>query len=183
MEGYRSRAAYKLLQANKSYGFIKLGDFVVDLGCAPGGWLQVTSKLVGLKGKVLGVDIKPIQPINLPNVSFLKIDVLNKELPKKILSIFGRRVDVVLSDLSPNLLGVWDVDHARQIDLAKTAFSITKQTLKNDGTFFVKVFDGSYLKEFISEIKPFFKEVKILKPKASRPESAELYILGRGFYL
>ena len=181
IEGYRSRAAYKLLQANQSHHFIKQGDYVIDLGCAPGGWLQVTSKLVGLKGKVLGVDLKPIKPLNLPNVQFLVGDVSNKEPPKKILDLMGGKVDVVLSDLSPKISGVWELDHARQIDLANSALNIAKLTLKKGGFFFVKVFDGPYLKEFIDKMKKDFFEVKILKPKASRPESAELYLLGKKF--
>ncbi len=181
VEGYRSRAAYKLLQANKSYRFIKPRNRVVDLGCAPGGWLQVASKLVGSKGKVLGVDLKPIKPLNLPNVQFLQGDVSDESLPKKIISLIGGKLDVVLSDLSPSISGVWEVDHARQIDLAASALSIAKLTLKDGGSFFVKVFDGPYLKEFIAEMKKHFHEVKILKPKASRAESAELYLLGKGF--
>lgn len=181
VEGYRSRAAYKLLQANKSYRFIKPRNSVVDLGCAPGGWLQVASKLVGFKGKVLGVDLKPIKPLNLPNVQFLQGDVSDESLPKKIISLIGGKLDVVLSDLSPSISGVWEVDHARQIDLAASALSIAKSTLKDGGSFFVKVFDGPYLKEFIAEMKKHFHEVKILKPKASRAESTELYLLGKGF--
>ncbi|RLG91944.1 MAG: 23S rRNA (uridine(2552)-2'-O)-methyltransferase [Candidatus Hecatellales archaeon] len=180
-EGYRSRAAYKLLQANKSHRFIKPGNLVVDLGCAPGGWLQVASRLVGVKGKVLGVDVKEVKPLQLPNVQFLREDVLDENLPKKIMGLMGGRVDVVLSDLAPSVSGVWEVDHARQLDLASSALNIAKSVLKDKGTFFVKVFDGPYLKEFIDEMKKHFCRVKILKPKASRAESAELYLLGCGF--
>ncbi|MGP3667231.1 MAG: RlmE family RNA methyltransferase [Candidatus Bathyarchaeota archaeon] len=181
LEGYRSRAAYKLLQANKSYHFIKPGDVVADLGCAPGGWLQVAVKVVGLKGRVFGVDVKPIKPLNMENIKFLLDDVSNPELPEKLLKLAGKNFDVVLSDLSPNLTGIWEVDHARQIDLAEKAYKIAYLILKNNGTFFTKVFDGPYLKDFIHKVKKNFKDVKILKPKASRPESAELYILAKGF--
>jgi len=181
IEGYRSRAAYKLLQANKSYHFIKPGSIIADLGCAPGGWLQVAGKLVGLRGKVFGVDIKPIKPLDVKNIEFVLDDVSNPKLPEKLLKLAGKNFDVVLSDLSPNLTGIWDVDHARQIDLAEKAYKIACSTLKPNGIFFTKVFDGPYLKDFIRKVKEHFKDVKILKPKASRPESAELYILARGF--
>lgn len=181
VEGYRSRAAYKLLQANKSYRFIRPGNRVVDLGCAPGGWLQVVSKLVGFRGKVLGIDLKQIKPLNLPNVQFLQENVLNKSLPKKIISLIGGEPDVILSDLSPSISGIWELDHARQIDLAASALSLARSILRNGGSFFVKIFDGPYLKDFIAEMKKCFHEVRILKPKASRAESAELYLLGKGF--
>ncbi|MCX8176487.1 MAG: RlmE family RNA methyltransferase [Candidatus Bathyarchaeota archaeon] len=181
LEGYRSRAAYKLLQADKIYHFIKPGDTVADLGCAPGGWLQVAGRLVGLRGKVFGVDVKPVKPLNMKNVKFLLDDVSNPKLPEKLLKLAGKNFDVVLSDLSPNLTGVWEVDHARQIDLAEKAYKVACLILKNNGTFFTKVFDGPYLKDFIREVKKQFKDIKILKPKASKPESAELYILAKGF--
>lgn len=178
-EGYRSRASYKLLQANLKYCFIKVGQKVVDLGCAPGGWLQVVSPIIGPTGLIVGVDLKPIDTIEFKNVHFLQADVLDSELLKNIQKIVGKKLDVVLSDLSQNISGIWEVDNARQIDLARKALFIAKALLKKDGTFFVKVFEGPLLEEFIGEIKRKFKDVKIIKPKASKAKSAELYLLNR----
>ena len=179
-EGYRSRAAYKLIQATQTYKIIKPGDAVLDLGSAPGGWLQAASKLVG-PGKVLGVDIQPIQPLKEDNVHFIIGDVTDPELVNTLLETFNGKVDVVISDLSQNIIGVWEVDHARQIDLAQYALKISKLILKEGGIFFTKVFDGPYLKEFTSQVKTCF-DVKNVKPKASRKESSELYILATKFH-
>lgn len=179
-EKFRSRAAYKLIQANQTYKIIKPGASVLDLGSAPGGWLQVASKLAG-GGKVLGVDIKPIEPLNKENVHFILGDVTNSRLADEILKFFKGKIDVVISDLSPNIIGAWEVDHARQIDLVQHALTIVKLTLREGGSFFTKVFDGPYMKEFFSQVKVCFEDVRIIKPKASRPESSELYFLARKF--
>ncbi len=176
-EGYRSRAVYKLLEIQKRYQILKPGFKVVDLGCAPGGWLQVASSLVGPKGKVLGVDVKPVEPLEASNVSLITLDVRNPELPKTVLEKMGGRVDVVLSDASPNISGVWEVDHARQMELAEAAFQTALKTLKLGGSLLVKVFEGEFLQAFIRKLKRRFETVKIIKPKASRARSAEIYLL------
>ncbi|MEM2915257.1 MAG: FtsJ-like methyltransferase family protein, partial [Candidatus Bathyarchaeia archaeon] len=133
------------------------------------------------KGKVLGVDIKPIAPLGDDNVHFILGDVTSPELVEQILKYFNGKIDVVISDLSPNITGTWEVDHARQIDLAQHALTISKLTLKDNGIFFTKIFDGPYMKEFLNQVKTCFEDVKIVKPKASRPESSELYVLARKF--
>lgn len=177
-EKYRSRAAYKLFQAVKKYRFIKHDDVVVDLGAAPGGWIQATRKIVGSKGFVLGVDIKPIEPFSVRNVQTIMGDIREQDTLRQIIELIPRKADVVVSDVSPNISGVWELDHARQIDLAQKALEIATEALKSDGNFFVKVFQGDMLNDFIAKMKQRFDAVKIIKPKASRARSSEIFILG-----
>lgn len=177
-EKYRSRAAYKLLQAVKKYRFIKKGNIVVDLGAAPGGWLQATSKIVGENGFVLGVDLKPIEPFSQDNIQTIVGDINSEETLEQILKILLVKADVVISDVSPNISGVWEVDHARQIDLAEHSMKIALKILKPSGNFFVKVFQGDMLDDFIKKMKEHFKIVKVTKPEASRTKSSEMYVLG-----
>ena len=180
-EKYRSRAAYKLLQAVEKYRFIKPGDVVVDLGAAPGGWIQASRKIVGDEGFVLGVDVRPIEPIDLPNVFTLTADITEPQMAKRILELLPRPADVVLSDISPNVSGVWELDHARQIDLAQHSLRIAASILRTGGNFFVKVFQGDLLNNFVKEVRRYFDFVKLVKPKASRARSAEIYLLGMNF--
>jgi len=177
-EKYRSRAAYKLFQAAKKYHFIKNGDVVVDLGAAPGGWTQSARKIVGSKGFVLGVDLKSIEPFPQSNVRTIIGDINEQETLQQILEILPRKADVVISDASPNISGIWEVDHARQIDLAQKALEIALETLSPSGNFFAKVFQGDMLNDFIGKVKQHFEFVKLIKPKASRAKSSEMFILG-----
>jgi len=177
-EKYRSRAAYKLFQAVRKHHFIKNGNVVVDLGAAPGGWIQAARKIVGTKGFVLGVDLKPIEPFPQLNVRTIVGDITEKETLQEILDFLPREADAVISDASPNISGIWEVDHARQIDLAQQALKIALKTLKTSGNFFVKVFEGDMLNDFSQELKRHFEIVKIMKPKASRAKSSEMFILG-----
>lgn len=179
-ENYRSRATYKLVQANQKYGFIKLHDIVVDLGAAPGGWIQAARKMTGKHGFVLGVDLKPIEPFTQEYIRTIVGDLTEPQIVEEILSFLPRRPDVVMSDAAPNITGVWEVDHARQIDLATNALEIAIQVLKPNGNFFVKVFQGDLLDEFIQKVKESFEEVKLVKPQASRSQSSEMYILATG---
>ena len=177
-EKYRSRAAYKLLQAVKKYRFMKPGDVVVDLGAAPGGWIQASRKIVGSKGFVLGVDLKQIQPFNSSNVRTFIGDVREPQVVQHIKELLPCPVDVVISDVAPDVSGVWELDHARQIDLAQHSLRIATLVLRPRGNFFVKTFQGSMLNDFVREVKQHFLRVKRVKPKASRAKSAELYVLG-----
>jgi 23S rRNA (uridine2552-2'-O)-methyltransferase len=179
-EKYRSRAAYKLFQAVEKYQFMERGDVVVDLGAAPGGWVQASRKIVGSKGFVLGVDLKPIEPFSRSNVRTIIGDISEQETQEQILSMLPRKGDVVISDASPNISGIWEVDHARQIDLAHQALNIALETLRPSGNFFVKVFQGDMLSDFITEVKRHFEVVRIIKPMASRAKSSEIFILGIG---
>lgn len=177
-EKYRSRAAYKLFEAVKKYHFMKNGDIVVDLGAAPGGWVQAARKIVGSKGFVLGVDLKPIEPFLQDNVRTIIGDINEQETVEQILSLLPRKADVIISDASPNISGIWEMDHARQIDLAQQALKIALETLRPFGNFFVKVFQGDMLDNFIKEMKMYFEIVRVVKPKASRAKSSEIFILG-----
>ena len=180
-EKFRSRASYKLLQAVTKYQFIKPGYVVVDLGAAPGGWTQAARQLVEDSGFVLAVDLKPIAPVDSPNVLTIVGDVSDTKTTKSILQFLPSSADVVVSDVSPNISGVWDLDHARQIDLASQSLWIATQILRPGGNFFVKVFQGSTTNRFVYEARNHFSFVKLVKPKASRLKSAELYLLGMGF--
>jgi 23S rRNA (uridine2552-2'-O)-methyltransferase len=178
-EKYRSRASYKLFQAIKKYGFIEHGDVVVDLGAAPGGWIQAARKTVGNKGFVLGVDLKPIEPFTQSYVRTIICDITDREALKQILEMLPRKADAVISDAAPNISGIWEVDHARQMELSQQALEIAKEVLKPSGSFFVKVFQGDMLSDFIQKMKQNFVNVVLVKPEASRAKSAEIFILGR----
>jgi 23S rRNA (uridine2552-2'-O)-methyltransferase len=177
-EKLRSRAAYKLLQTVKKYKFIREGYVVVDLGAAPGGWTQASRGLVGSSGFVLAVDLKKIDPIDLPNVCTTIGDITELQTVDNILEFLPRSADTVIADVSPNVSGIWELDHARQIDLARQSLRIATSILRPGGNFFVKVFQGSTLNEFVDEVRQYFRFVKLVKPKASRTKSAELYVLG-----
>ncbi len=174
-EGYRARSAYKLLQINQKFKLIKKGDCVVDLGAAPGGWLQVAKELSG--GMVVGVDLEAISPI--PGVLTLQADIGKEETLDLIQEAVGGNADVVICDAAPNLSGAWDVDHSRSIDLSRSALKMAKKLLKPGGNFLAKVFQGDMFLDFLSEVKREFEKVQAHSPPASRKESAETYIVAK----
>ena len=176
-ENYRSRSTYKLIQANEKYCFIRLRDIVVDLGAAPGGWIQAARKMTGKHGYVLGVDLKPIEPFTQEYIRTIIADFTEPGTVDQIRSFIPRKADVVLCDAAPNVTGVWEVDHARQIDLAEKALEIAQCILRPNGSFFVKVFEGEMLNDFLLNVKSLFEEVKLVKPQASRQKSSEMYLL------
>ena len=178
---FRSRASFKLLQAVKKYQFIKPGDVVVDLGGSPGGWTQAALKIVEDSGFILTVDLKPISNFNKSNVKTVIGDITQQKTTEVIKKSLPTLADAVISDVSPNISGVWDLDHARQIDLARESLNIAISILKPRGNFFVKIFQGSMTKQFVDYTKKYFNFVKLVKPKASRSKSAELYLLGMNF--
>ena len=151
---------------------------MVDLGAAPGGWTQASLRIVGSKGFVLGVDLKPMEPIDQPNVRTVIGDVTDSQTTQNIKEFLPHSADVVISDVSPNVSGIWELDHARQIDLARRSLEVATSVLKQKGNFFVKVFQGDMLNGFVKEVKQSFGFVRLVKPKASRAKSAELYVLG-----
>lgn len=176
-ENYRSRATYKLAQAAEKYQFIHRDDVVVDLGAAPGGWIQAARKIAGKRGYVLGVDLKPIEPFTQEYIRTIVGDLADPEIVQQIESFLPRKADVVISDASQNISGVWEVDHARQIDLATRALEIAVQILRAGGNFFVKTFEGGLFEDFKKKVQSRFEVVKIVKPKASRAKSSEIYLL------
>lgn len=174
-QGYRSRSAFKLKQINESYRILNKGHCVVDIGCAPGGWLQIALSEVGHKGKVIGIDIKKIEP--LTEAFVIQGNIEDEDIINSILNISNSNVDVVLSDLSPNVSGNWDLDHARQIDLTRSALKLSDKILKKGGKVVLKVFQGDMLNELIVELKKEFKKVILTKPNASRQVSSEIYLI------
>ena len=175
-EGYRSRAVYKLLEIVEKKAIIRNGDKVLDLGAAPGGWSQVAAKLVGSQGKVIASDILPIE-LN-DGVDFLQGDFTEQSVYDDLLVMAdGAKVDVVLSDMAPNMSGQLSVDQPKSMYLAELAIEMAIKTLNPGGSFVVKVFQGDGFDVFVQNAKKAFKKVSVIKPKASRPRSKEVYLL------
>ena len=177
-EGYRSRSAYKLIELNKSYRILGPGHFVLDLGCAPGGWIQVASKIVGNKGKVMGIDTSFVEEI--PGVYMLKANI-SDNIIEEIFLFFNKKINAVISDLSPQVTGNWSVDHSIQISLNYDAAKIMEQVLAKKGNAVFKIFDGEYSNEFYEYLKKNFLKIKLTKPKSSRKPSSELYCICLGY--
>ena len=177
--GFRSRSAYKLSELNKSYRLIGPGFYVLDLGCAPGGWTQVAVKLVGNQGKVMGVDLSFVEEI--PGAYLVRENIEDEHLVDEVMTYFGRKVNAVVCDLSPQVSGNWSVDHAKQISLNYDCTKIMDKVLANKGNAVFKIFDGEYTLEFRDYIKKKFARINLTKPKASRTQSSELYCVCLGF--
>ena len=179
-EGYRSRSAYKLTQIDDRDRILAAGKVVVDLGSAPGGWSQVAAKRVGSKGTVLAIDLLQMEPV--PGVEFVQGDFTRKSGLESVRKIVGgRRVDVVLSDMAPNLSGIGASDQARSMELAELARDFALLHLQaEDGVFLVKVFQGAGYDDYLKSLRAAFRKVMVRKPDASRDESAEQYLLARG---
>lgn len=180
-EGYRSRAAYKLLELQQRFRVFKSGDLVVDLGAAPGGWLQVAAKLVGVNGKVLGVDMQAITPLREPNVILLEGDVTTSQVQERIRRLMEGLVDCVISDLAPRLTGIRDTDTARFLELNRTALSVATNLLKPGGSLLLKSFVSDELQALTIEIKRHFRAVQRTRPEATRQRSSEFYFIATGF--
>ncbi len=176
-EGYRSRASFKLIQLDERFGFLQTNSKVLDLGAAPGGWLQVVAERIGEEGLVLGVDLQEIEDFGMPGIETLIGDITEEETIQEIYSFFQGKVDVILSDMAPNVSGDWDLDHIRQIHLSRIVLVVADEILKSDGWVIIKTFQGSEHNQYIKEVKDMFEEVKIVKPKASRKKSAEVYVV------
>lgn len=178
-EGYRSRSAYKLKELNDSYRIIGSEFFVLDLGCAPGGWVQVAIEIVGSSGKVMGVDSSYVEEVDRAHI--IRDNIEDESIVGKIFSYFGEKVDAVICDLSPKVSGNWSVDHAKQIALNYAAIKIMDNVLIHKGNALFKVFDGEYSNEFRDFVKKKFIKVQLRKPKASRKPSSELYFICLGY--
>lgn len=180
-EGYRSRAAYKLLELNQKFHLIRPGNRVVDLGCAPGGWLQVACQLVGKGGMVLGVDIQPIEALKKENALFIQEDITSEDGQRRIEERLGSLADCVLSDLSPRLSGIRDADLSRSLELAQLALRIAVSLLRPGGNFLVKTFEGGETRDFYAGLKRLFGSVQRTRPEATRKGSSEIYFIAKGF--
>jgi len=179
-EGYRSRAAYKLEQLDSKYRILKRGSSVIDLGAAPGGWLQYASRKVGANGTVLGVDKKEIEPLPASNVATLRADITDPSTIEKIRKQVDQ-ADVLLVDLSPNVSGVWEVDVARQVGLNLSALGIAERVLRKGGKMALKIFEGKDSWRIKTALESSFSRVNLFKPPASRKKSSEIYAICEGF--
>lgn len=178
-DGYRSRAVYKLDEIQQRDRLIKPGMTVVDLGAAPGGWSQYALPLVGRKGKIMAMDILPMEP--LPGVDFLQGDFREDTVLESLMKMLdGREIDLVMSDIAPNISGVEAVDLPRSMYLVELAVDFADQVLKPGGDFLTKVFQGEGFDELVRDLRRRYTKVLIRKPKASRPRSREVYALARG---
>ena len=178
-EGFRSRAAYKLAEIDDKYRLLKPGTHVVDLGAAPGGWSEIAARRVGAGGRVLAIDILDMKPI--AGVEFLKLDFLDHTAPQRLKDLLGGQADLVLSDMAANATGHRQTDHLRIMALAEAAAHFAREVLAPGGSFLCKVLQGGTEAALLTELKRDFASVKHVKPPASRSDSAELYLLARGF--
>jgi 23S rRNA (uridine2552-2'-O)-methyltransferase len=179
-DGYRSRASYKLLQLNEKDRLIRPGMLIVDLGSAPGGWSQVAGKLVGAKGKVVATDILPMEPVN--NVEFILGDFTDETVLSQILArLEGRKPDLIICDIAPNISGIDVADQASSMYLVELALDMARQVLKPKGDFVAKVFQGTGTDAYLKELRRSFDKLVIRKPAASRPRSREVYVVAKGF--
>lgn len=179
-EGYRSRASFKLLEINEKDRLLKPGMTVVDLGAAPGGWAQIAADSVGSRGYVAALDILPMDPI--PEVEIILGDFREQEVLDQLLALLNDRpVDLVMSDMAPNISGMKSVDQPRAMYLAELALELARTVLKPGGNFVVKVFQGEGFEPYLKEMRSNFNKVVSRKPKASRPRSREIYLLGKGY--
>jgi 23S rRNA (uridine2552-2'-O)-methyltransferase len=181
-QGYRSRAAFKLLEINDKYRLLKPGMSVVDLGAAPGGWSQIAAKRVGAadgKGKVVAIDL--LEMGEIPGVIFAQLDFLDQDAPEKLIAMMGGRADVVMSDMAANTTGHRKTDQLRMVGLVETAAAFASDVLNPGGTFVAKVFQSGADAELLGQLKRDFATVRHVKPAASRPDSSERYVLATGF--
>ena len=177
IQGYRSRSAFKLIEMNKKFRFLKKNSLLLDLGSSPGGWSQVAIKEIS-KGKILAVDIKSMEKIN--NVSFINGDFQSNEVYEKIIAYFNNKVDVVLSDMAANTSGDKTLDSYRTGELCLNAMSLAQKILSKDGVFLSKIFMGSIFNEINEKAKKNFKKIVKYKPLSSKKESKEIYIFCKG---
>ncbi|MEM2214472.1 MAG: RlmE family RNA methyltransferase [Candidatus Nezhaarchaeales archaeon] len=180
--GFRSRAAFKLLEINKKFGILKRGYVVLDVGAYPGGWLQVASKIVGSTGLVIGIDLRPISKMSAPNVKTVIGDVCDESLHDKLASMISRKIDVILSDAAPKLTGVWSTDIARHSHIIYCILKLANKLLRKGGTAVIKAFQGEELNELLMDIRSLFGDVRLFKPKASRQRSREVYLICTSFH-
>ena len=180
--GWRSRAAFKLIELDDKHHFLKSGQRLVDLGCAPGGWAQVAAERIGLqqgRGRIVGIDLLEVEPV--PGVELLQMDFMDEDAPERLKQLIGGQVDGVMSDMAANTTGHKKTDHLRIIGLAEAALEFARDVLAPGGFFLCKLFQGGDTAELVTQLKRDFAAVRHLKPPASRSDSSELYVLATGF--
>lgn len=176
-QGYRSRAVYKLQELHKRFRLFRRGGRVLDLGAAPGGWIQVAAEHVGKKGTIVGVDLLPVDPLPIPQAHIILGDITDEEIRQEALDTLGGRAHVVLSDMAPNITGIRITDCARSFDLSCCALDTAKRCLQRNGHFIVKIFPGDDFETFLKMCKTLFNKVKTTKPEATRKTSSEVYVI------
>ena len=180
LEGYRSRAVFKLMELDRRDGLFERGMLVVDLGAAPGSWSQYAAERVGSQGRVVALDTLPMEP--LAGVDFLQGDFREEDVLRRLEgALAGAEVSLVMSDMAPNLSGVNAVDQPRTMLLAELALDLTRRVLRPGGTFLTKAFQGEGFDAFVRDVRAAFRTVHVRKPKASRARSREVYVLARGY--
>ena len=181
-EGWRSRAAFKLEEIQKSDRLLRPGMTVVDLGAAPGGWSQYAARLLDGRGRIIALDI--LEMPGIAGVDFLQGDFNDDAVLEQLLALVGpSKADLVMSDIAPNMMGIADVDHDRSMQLLELALDFACRTLRPGGDFLAKVFQGRGFQPLLGQLRERFESVKLRKPKASRARSAEVYVLARGYRL
>lgn len=179
-DGYRSRSSYKLIQLNEKDRLLKPGMLVVDLGSAPGGWSQVASRIVGSRGRVIATDILPMEPLS--DVEFIQGDFTEDAVLAQILAALdGRKPELVICDMAPNITGIDSADQAASMYLVELALDLVRQVLKSGGNFVTKVFQGAGSEAYLKQVRASFEKVSVRKPAASRPRSREVYVVAKGF--
>ena len=176
-EGFRSRSSYKLIQINEKFDFLNSSKNILDLGCAPGGWLQVSKKFSSVETKILGVDKLNIEAI--PGVCFYQGDIFEDKVINYIETFFQKKIDLIMSDMSPNSTGNKKVDHLRILSLVERVIFISNQLLQKDGFIIIKIFQGGMQGDLMNSMKKSLKNIKNFKPKASRKESPEMYLIAQ----
>jgi 23S rRNA (uridine2552-2'-O)-methyltransferase len=179
--GYRSRAAFKLVQLAQGTRLLRRGDCVIDLGAWPGGWLQVAVQEVGPTGRVVGVDLQSLEPLPEPNVWLVRGDISDPAVQRNVAELCGGKADVILSDLAPKLTGIKARDEAQAQALADTVLDWASALLKAEGTLVVKLFMGAALPRYLRTLREQFRAVRTTRPEATRKGSAEIYAIARGF--
>jgi 23S rRNA (uridine2552-2'-O)-methyltransferase len=180
-EGYRSRAAYKLLELQRRFRIMKPGDSVIDLGAAPGGWLQVAARTVGPQGKVIGVDLQPIEAFRETNIILVQGDITSEDTQQKIKQLLDGLAHCVISDLAPKLSGIRDADMARCLELNRATLAVAIMLLRPGGSLLAKSFISNELQAFTLELKKHFRSVERTRPEATRRASSEFYFYARDF--
>ncbi len=180
-EGYRSRAAYKLEEAQRRFGLLKRGDVVVELGAWPGGMAQVASRIVGLEGLVVAVDMREFKPFEEENIITLQLNILEDDVVAEVLRVLNeKRVDLLISDASPKFTGIRDIDVARQYELALRSYEIAKKLVRRDGSVMLKAFDCEEVMELAEKLRRDYAIVKRFMPGAKRKTSSEFYFIAMG---
>ena len=180
-KGFKSRSAFKLLDLQKKFRLIKPGMNIIDLGAAPGGWLQVSANLIGNSGKVIGIDLESINGLQGKNIDFIQGSIEEAQTNRLLLTRIGRKVDLVLSDLAPHLSGVKFQDAFHSYLLAQKAFELCRLVLREGGNFVVKIFPGEELDDFRENLKNSFRKVSSYTSEATRKSSIEIYLVAKGF--